>query len=390
MAQRGGVNIQASIRSGAGRQHDRRAPDRAAPGLERPGGGASPLISTADVDLLDHILAAAAATGFEPTVVADPPGLRPLWAAAPVVVVGSDLAPLVGELALPRRPEVYLAGLEADLADLWRWSASLGAAVVALPAGAGVLTAAIWDTTGAPGGAGRLIAVVGGCGGVGASSVAAALAVTAASDGTAAMLVDLDPLGGGIDLLVGAEAVAGWRWPRLNAAQGHLGDLTGQLPRVAGVDVLSTVRAEDPTGGPGVEAVRAVLASAVRSHRLVVVDLARRLDGIGREVLRRADHTVVVAGADVRATAAAQQLVGELRNLTGDLCLVVRRPRAGGVDGGLVADTLGLDLIGVVGHDASLRPAAERGDPPGRSARSPLSRLSSRVLAGLAVRGRSA
>ena len=27
-------------------------------------------------------------------------------------------------------------------------------------------------------------------------------------------LVDLDPMGGGLDLLLGAESTPGWRWPR--------------------------------------------------------------------------------------------------------------------------------------------------------------------------------
>ena len=44
------------------------------------------------------------------------------------------------------------------------------------------------------------------------------------------MLIDADPRSGGLDLLLGAERTAGWRWPRLATARGHLGDLTGQLP----------------------------------------------------------------------------------------------------------------------------------------------------------------
>lgn len=356
----------------------------------RPGPRPSPVIVTADVALLDTILAASAAAGVEPTVVADPPGLRPLWAAAPLVVVGADLARPVADLVLPRRTEVYLAGTGIDLAELWRWSTALGAAVVALPAGSSELTAAFSDVSGTPGGFGRLIAVIGGSGGAGASTTAAAVAVTAAAGGATAMLVDLDPLGGGLDLLVGAEAVPGWRWPRLSSAQGHLGDLTGHLARVAGIDVLSTARAEDPATGPGVEAVRAVLMSGVRSHRWVFVDLPRRVDQVAREVLRRVDHAILVSRVDVRGTAAAQQTAIELRNLTGDLRLVVRRPRSGGVESGLVADALGLELLAVVGHDTSLRPSVERGDPPGRTSRTPLARAGRRILAGLSAEDRTA
>ena len=60
---------------------------------------------------------------------------------------------------------------------------------------------------------GAAVAVVGGCGGAGASVLAAALAVTAVRHGGRALLVDCDPLGGGLDLVLGAEHVAGLRWP---------------------------------------------------------------------------------------------------------------------------------------------------------------------------------
>ena len=74
------------------------------------------------------------------------------------------------------------------------------------------------------------------------------LAFVAARSGQRTALVDLDPAGGGLDLLVGAERLDGWRWPRLASARGHLGDLGDQLPCVDGVEVLSM--------GRGVDAVR--------------------------------------------------------------------------------------------------------------------------------------
>ena len=51
---------------------------------------------------------------------------------------------------------------------------------------------------------GAVIAVIGGRGGAGASVFATALAHSA----TEALLVDLDPWGGGIDLLLGAETAS--------------------------------------------------------------------------------------------------------------------------------------------------------------------------------------
>lgn len=336
------------------------------------------LVLTADLELLDSILAAAAAAGVEPVVSAELATVRSQWTTATTVVVGLDRARQLAEMVLPRRTEVYLVGAEED-DELWRWSAPLGAAVLGLPQAAGVLTAAIADATGRRSGSGRVVAVVGASGGVGASSLAAALGVVATGVGLPAMVVDLDPLSGGLDLLVGAEGVAGWRWPRLVAAQGHLGDLAGHLPRVAGLDVLSAAR-EDPGVVPTPDAVKAVLLSATRSHRITVVDLPRALDGCGREALRRADLTLLVAAADVRGIAAAHQFVPVLAEAATEVEVVVRRPRTGGVEAQLVAEALELPLAGVLREDAALRHGAERGDPPGRSARTPVARLSRRLL----------
>lgn len=65
---------------------------------------------------------------------------------------------------------------------------------------------------------GQVVAVIGGCGGAGASWFSVALARVA----TDALLVDLDPWGGGIDLLLGAEGVSGLRWPDLAVQGGRL------------------------------------------------------------------------------------------------------------------------------------------------------------------------
>lgn len=337
------------------------------------------LVLTADVELLDGILAATAAAGAEPTVCDTAAAIRSLWSSAPMVIIGADRARQAAELLLPHRTEVYVVGPQSRLAEMSAWSAPLGAAVIGLPDGSGTLTAAISDVTGRRAGTGRLVTVVGGSGGVGTSSLAAALAVGAATRGLPAMLVDLDVLGGGIDLLVGAEGVAGWRWPRLGVAQGHLGDLTGHLPRIGGLDVLSTTR-DDDVGQLAPEAVRAVLSSATRSHRLVVVDVSRSLSPAALEALRRSTLTLLMASADVRGIAAARRMADSLRDLTNGLALVVRRSGGPVIEPDVVAESVGLPLAGVVRTDASLRQASERGDPPGRAQRSPLGRLSGRLL----------
>lgn len=345
------------------------------------------VVVTADLELLDHVLAVAAAAGVEPQVVADAGALRPLWASAPMVIVGVDQAPRVASLVLARRPQVFVVGEDSDRDEVCAWSLPLSAAVVVLPSGANRLTTALADANGAGPGQGQVVAVVGGSGGVGASTCAAALAVGAVQRGQATLLVDADPLSGGIDLLVAAERVPGWRWPRLSTARGHLGNLIGHIPQVDGLDVLSMDRSMEAGDGPDAEQMKAVLQSATRSHQLVVIDVPRSLTSAGREALRRADVVLLVALAQLRGIAAAQQMVGQLHDACARPLLLVRLTRPRNLSPDAVAAGLGLDLLAALPDDASVALGAARGEAPGRSARSPLGRSCRTVLAALAVPG---
>ncbi len=62
----------------------------------------------------------------------------------------------------------------------------------------------------------------GGRGGAGASVLAGGLAVTAARRGLRTLLIDADPLGGGVDLVLGWESLDGLRWPSLSQASGRV------------------------------------------------------------------------------------------------------------------------------------------------------------------------
>ncbi|HYP45774.1 MAG TPA: septum site-determining protein Ssd [Propionibacteriaceae bacterium] len=346
------------------------------------------VVVTADLELLDHVLAVSAAAGVEPHVVTDAGALRPLWTPACTVIVGIDQAARVAELVLPRRPEVFVVGEETDHDQVCAWSLPLNAAVVLLPGGANRLTNALADATGPGRGQGRVVAVVGGSGGAGASTCAAALAVVSAQRGLATLLVDGDPLSGGIDLLLAAERVPGWRWPRLSAARGHLGNLTGQLPQVDGVDVLSMDRSSrEAADKPDAEQMKSVLLSATRSHQLVVVDLPRQPTSAAREALRRADTVLLIALAQLRGVAAAQQMVAELEEACTALHLLVRLTRPRSLSADAVADGLGLPLLATVADETNVALESARGVAPGRSGRSPLGRSCRTVLDELALTG---
>jgi len=319
----------------------------------------------------------------EPEVVADPALLSTAWARAPLVLVGVDLAAEVAALVLPSRRGVFLVGLDQGLTDVCAWSVPLGAAVLALPSGADALAAAVAEVGGRRARTGRLVAVVGGSGGVGGSTCAAGLAVVGARLGRRTALVDVDERGGGLDLLIGAEGADGWRWPRFAGARGFLGDLHGQLPHSDGVDVLSMAR-EAPAGAPvGAEQLRAVLSSVTRTHDLVVVDLPRSLTPACREALRQADDVLLVVRADLRGIAAARELLQDVGPASASVRLLVREGRVRGVEPAAVAGALGLPRAGTVPFDAGLVLAAERGDPPGRSPRSALARSCRHILEAL-------
>ena len=343
---------------------------------------ATVVVAIGDPELLDQVLSITAVVGVEPVVLGDAGLLRQHWASAAMVLLGFDQATRVATMGLPRRTEVYLVTGESTSHQAQQCSIELGAAVVTLPGSASWLSEALANLVQAGRGSGRLICVTGGSGGVGASTLAAGLAFAAARTHRT-MLIDADPIAGGLDLLLGAEQTPGWRWPRLATARGHLGDLTGQLPSVDGIDLLSMARGESSPGwAPRGEQLMAVLRSAMRSHKITVVDLPRVLAAAG-EALRRADLAVLVVRDDVRGIAAAREVVRDLEAESGHLRLVVRRGRSRLLEPRLVASGIGLPLLGSFSEDPTLLLAAERGDPPGRAGRSSLSRLCHQLLQNL-------
>lgn len=310
-------------------------------------------------EVCEVVTTAAAALGQAATVCA-PEALAGRWHAAGTVFIGVDSAAEVAALELTRRGRVYLVGADTGAAALW--SVPLGAEVIVLPQGRGWLSSVL---AGQGGGHGEVVAVLGGSGGVGASTLAAALAWRAAEHGRSVALVDGDRLGGGIDLLVGAERETGWRWPRFAAADGVLGDLREFLPVVDGVTVLSMARGGDPELGR--EPLAAVLGSLQRVFELIVVDSGRSGLPACREVLRRAGRTLLVVGGCVRGLAAAGQVVRALAPPATEA--VVRQLPGLRVPDDVVEESLGLPVRARLRHEPGLAIAAERGERPTLSRR---------------------
>ena len=347
-----------------------------------------PLVFTEDQRLLDDVLRLAAVAGIEPEVADSPPVVRARWRVAPMVLVGADCAARCAALGPARRPGVLLvAGGPAERAT-FAAGIQLGVAeVVELPAGeqrlVELLAGARSEPTGPPG---AVVCVLSGRGGAGASVLSAALATAAARAGRSPLLVDADPLGGWVDLLLGGEAVGGLRWPDLAACASAVSPSTlrDALPMVHGVRVLAAGRT-GPVELP-LPAVRAVLAAGRRFADLVVVDLSRSAGAVAEAVLVEADRVLLVVPDEVRAVAAAARMVEWAGRHAVELELVVRRVRSRGLAVAEVASALGLPLVGELRPEPGLVGALERGEPPGRRSRGPLATLCGRVLAGLATR----
>ena len=222
---------------------------------------------------------------------------------------------------------------------------------------------------------GEVVAVIGGCGGAGASLFAVALA-QAAND---ALLVDLDPWGGGIDLLVGGETTPGLRWPDLALQSGRLNwsAVREALPRHRGISLLSgTRRGYELDAGP----VDAVVDAGRRGGVTVVCDLPRRLTDATQTALDSADLLIVVSPCDVRACAATATIAPVLGTMNPNLGLVVRGPSPGGLRAAEVADIAGLPLLASMRAQPRLAEQLEHGGLR-LGSRSALGAAARRVLA---------
>ncbi|MFK4065107.1 septum site-determining protein Ssd [Streptomyces sp. NPDC029674] len=349
-------------------------------GRSAPAGGrqSGPLIVTEDVELLDDLLRLCAAAGALPEVHHGGPGRGTGWDSAPLVLVGDDAADRVRGAV--RRRGVVLVGRDQDDPDVWRRAVEIGADhVLRLPDGEQWLVDRIADVAEGAGRPALTVGVIGGRGGAGASTLACALAVTAARVGRRTMLVDADPLGGGLDVLLGGESADGLRWPAFAASRGRVGGgaLEESLPELHALRVLSWDRGEAVTIAP--EAVRAVVAASRRRGGTVIVDLPRRVDETAAEALAQVDLGLLVVPPELRAVAGAHRVASAAGAVLRDLRVVVARGAAPGGSGGLdseeVARLLGLPLAGEVPWEAGLAAAVATGSPPGGAARGPLARF---------------
>jgi secretion/DNA translocation related CpaE-like protein len=348
---------------------------------ELPSGAVVPglLAVTTDPWLEERLTELAAAAGLP---LEHLPALPSGWSRQPghaLVMVDAD-----AEVAPERRPGVVLVCAAEPAPPMWRRAVELGAEqVVVLPEGEPWLLDRMLDAV-APAPTAAVLGVIGGCGGAGASTLAVGLASVAARSEVRTLLVDADPLGGGLDLLVGAEQEGGLRWDDLTEARGRLQPalLSSMLPAVGDLSVLSWGRRSRDLGAVMArpDTVAAVLRSAVREFRLVVVDLSRRFAEEDLTALQLCRSVVVVVPSEVRATAAATGVCARLDQWVADQRLVVRGPAPAGLPAEAVADALGLPLVGRLRSEPAVAAALDRGEPLPARPRGALAVLSHDLL----------
>lgn len=273
-------------------------------------------VDVADPDLDADVRAVVAALALETGTVGG----------APTDVVVTDRADAA---AGPGGARVVRVGSDRDPGD--------DDETVRLPSGTGDLVGVLLAPV--PGTLGPLVAVTGAVGGCGASTLAAAMAVRAAPS-RRTLLVEVDPHGTGVDLLLGAEDRPGLRvedvradlggpdpdalWAAVPAVLPGLGVLARSRSRPADADA-----ARVPDGAPG----------AVQAHRaaggLAVCDRGGPVDG--GPGFAAADLVVVVTRADLQGAVAAGHALREAPGAA----LVVRTGRGDPLHPADVADAAG-------------------------------------------------
>ncbi len=343
------------------------------------------LIVTSDPALADGLLRLAAAADAHAEVAYGPDEARPAWTWPALILVGADMAADVAAAGLQRRPGVVLV-TDSATAEAYRLAVEAGAQdVAALPDHEDWLINAFAAACEPEGGWATTLCVVGARGGAGASVLATALGLAAAGQGLRTLLLDADPFGGGVDLMLGLEEHEGVRWHDLAERRGRLNTATLRetLPRSGDLSVLSWRRGEPVPVSD--EAVRALLDAAARGFDLVIADVPRYPGDIGRAALSAAAATFLLVPAEVRATVAAAGIAATFRRYTTDLRLVVQGPAPGGLTAEAIAHALDIPSAGTYDRDRRLPAAVEEGDLQRACRRGPLADFCTKTLADLAL-----
>ena len=325
-----------------------------------------PLLATADPIVIDHVRSLAAAGNAEVEIVNSLLSLGSRWSDDSLLLLGSDF--IEAAQALGKRRNLAVVTWQFDTqaaipAELWQQALLIGAEhVVALPQADDWLAERLTPTSIAATTPARVLAIGGVCGGAGASTCAVGIAVAAQQAGHRVLLIDADLTGGGLDLLLGAEARPGVRWPELALTSGRMSadTLIPALPTPHGISLISASR--DSQAHPTAQAWLSILECAVHTFDVVVIDLGRtELDHDVLEFLKLINAPVWwIVPTRIRAIAAASTVIDRGSSIWANQEIVVRK-----VDRSMNANDVGRALgkaaRASIPEDSKVIAAAEQG-----------------------------
>ena len=335
---------------------------------------------SSDPELIGRVGDAAAAAGLR--MLTCPEAGGEIVGRTRAVLVGLDAAPALVRTGVPRRVEALIVGSDGDLPALWKMAGDLGAGgAVSLPSGSAWLVQWLHGRVVGPATADSLIAAVfSAAGGVGASTLAAGLAVTAAGCGLQPMLIDAHPGPAGVELLLG-DASAAEHWSRFASIRGFLApEELHRLPVLEGVRCLGWGNSAEIPLWQG--ALGSVVNAARHEHDLVVVDAG--LHPLSLAELPRRTRPILLLPASWRGSMAAAARLPALRQAFDQAPLVVLRDVGGkGDPRAWLRDFPDCEVL-LLRFDPTVIDDEEQCRPPGSRSRSAIGRLSRQILAAIA------
>lgn len=346
------------------------------------------LVAGLDSELREEILQLVATAGLRVRAVEPSQLDEATWSAADLVLVDAASADQVRGAGLARRSAVLLVASSPPEVDILAAALGIGVEqVLELPHSRPLLLDRLCEVASGSGPLGVAVAVLGGCGGVGASTLAVALALSAAQAGQQPVLLGADPWDGGIDVALAAEDVPGPRWPDFAGVSGRLSSaaILDGLPQAHGVRFLSSARRQ-PSRIP-LQALSAVLAAARRTGEPVIVDLPRGVGEAAHWLGGVVDLSVVVCPATVAGALSTRAVVAELGWTAPTSGIAVRDAAGREIDDVTLEGAVGLPVVTSVPEDPHLFRRRGWGDPPQLRRRGRLAKSCSRLWR-LAAQGR--
>lgn len=334
------------------------------------------LIAISDPVIHPEVSHIAAATGCELCDSTDPAEILRLLPRAEALIIDAAVADDLhqyaqhNELAIPSRERIFHVTAEPGPIDYRSALRCHAEEAFLVPSQAPELLVALGKYRVAQGQRrlaqhNRCIALSGAVGGCGVSTLAAAVARTAALEGhyQCISLLDVVEFSGGLDLLLGLEDTPGIRWPDLSLGEGHIDyeALDHAIPHTSydHIGVLSQARSSVAGAGYLTEAVptiRRVIHSIheAASSVLGVLDcptiFGQPDNDVAQLIGEEADLLVLVVPAEIRAVAAAAGRCAELKSDGISPLIVLRHRSWSGLGAKEVEDILQEEVLVEIGH----------------------------------------